>query len=266
MRKSNTITAADLNVLAVSPAEAGRLAGVGRTTIYHAISYYDAFNSRRVRQSELEALLARSQLEAMRLQLQPHFLFNSLHTVSSLVKRDPDSARRVLSDLSELLRYALDDRGSHVTPLREDVAFLEGYVAIQKARFRDELEVSFDIDPAARDVMVPRMLLQPLVENAIKHGMTPRRTTHVQVQARLATGDLNLIIRDDGPGFAPPAYGIDGIGIRNIRQRLAALYGSAATFDVRNPPSGGAEISITLPTDRPRPDSAALKEVAVGIA
>lgn len=238
----------------------------GVVGIYHALAYYHAYNARRLHQSELETLLAQSQLETLRLQLQPHFLFNSLNTVSSLMKRDPDSARRVLSDLSELLRYALNDRSEHVSSLRDDLAFLQGYVAIQKARFRDELEVSLDIDERTCDMLVPRMLLQPLVENSIKHAVSPRKTTHVQIRSLLSGKDVVLLVTDDGPGFKSDCHGGDGIGLRNTRQRIDALYGADASFTTRNRREGGAEVCITIPAERMKARGHGTPENTIAVA
>ncbi len=212
--------------------------------LQHAVAYRRAFNARQLDQVELEKVLAQSQLDALKLQLQPHFLFNTLNTIALLISRDPPGARRVLSQLAELLRQVLRDGQRHEWTLREELSFLKGYIAIQKARFRDNLEVSIAGDVGLEDQMVPRMLLQPLVENAIQYAFTTGRC-HVTVQAGRVGSSLLLEVLDNGAGFEPGMK--EGIGLRNTRQRLVSLYGTSASLLAQNAPGGGAIVQVRVP-------------------
>jgi hypothetical protein len=215
--------------------------------LHHAMAYYRAFNERRLREAELEALLVRSQLDSLKLQLQPHFLFNTLNTASSLVSHDPMAARVVLTRLSDLLRYALRDRGEHEATLAEDLAFLQGYLEIQRARFRENLEVELSIASETLSMLVPRILLQPLVENAIHHGFPDEGPARITVSAELRRGELVLMVADNGKGFGGERPTGTGIGLRNTEDRLERLYRGAARLELSNGPAGGARVTVIVP-------------------
>jgi LytS/YehU family sensor histidine kinase len=152
--------------------------------------------------SQLEARLAQAQLQALKMQLQPHFLFNTLHAISALVHKDVEAADRMLARLSDLLRLALESAGVQEVPLKQELEFLERYLEIEQTRFQDRLTVRMEIAPEALDALVPNLIMQPLVENAIRHGIAPRATPgKIEITAMLADGQLHFHIRDDGPGI-----------------------------------------------------------------
>ncbi|HTE47347.1 MAG TPA: histidine kinase [Gemmatimonadaceae bacterium] len=203
--------------------------------------------------AQLSAELSQAHLRALQMQLHPHFLFNTLNTVSMLVRtNDGPGAVRMLAGLGDLLRQMLDDNAAHEIPLREELAFLEGYLAIEQTRFHDRLRVVMQVDPAALDAHVPRLLLQPLVENAIRHGVARQANGGtLTIVATRAGESLSLSVRDEGTGspIAANTNG-DGVGLRNTRERLRRLYGTTATLSLETPRTGGtggAEAVITLP-------------------
>lgn len=214
--------------------------------VAHGLDLYRAYRERERRAIELEAQLARAQLEALRSQLQPHFLFNTLHAITALVRPDPDAAERVVARLSDLLRMSLQTAGKQEVQLRHEMEFLEHYLEIQRTRFRDRLHVEIDVGPETMDAMVPSLLLQPLVENAIRHGVEPRSTAgNIQVRARRENDRLLIDVSDDGPGFNGGRDG--GIGLANTRERLRQLYGDAHTLTLGTCEGGGARVSISIP-------------------
>ena len=213
---------------------------------------------RRARRRELasaylEKELARLQLQNLRLQLQPHFLFNTLHMISATMYEDVAQADAMLSRLSDLLRYTLRAPDSQEVSL-EELHSLRLYLDILQARFGERLQVRFDISPEALAATVPQLLLQPLAENAIRYG-ADRESTEVRLEMRAAREDDGLTIgmRDYGPGFgAALASNGHGLGLRNTRERLASLYGSQQELICRDAPGGGAEVLVRLPW-RPAP-------------
>jgi LytS/YehU family sensor histidine kinase len=227
------------------------------TGVAHAVHY-----ARKYRERETQLVQAR--LDVLRAQLHPHFLFNTLNTISSLVHHDADAADRMIARLSALLRRTLDEAGTNEVPLREELAFLESYLEIEQARFEDRLGVSWEVDPSALDARVPPLILQPLVENAIRHGIAPRAAPGVvRISARRANGSLRLEVRDDGVGLRTAggtsrASGGRGMGLRNTRARLAELYGADHALDLSAGTHGGAVLTMTIPF-RPahRPEGAA---------
>jgi LytS/YehU family sensor histidine kinase len=206
---------------------------------------------RAVRASQLEAQLVQARLEALRAQLNPHFLFNALNSVAMLVrlKANSDALKAVVS-LSEVLRQALAGRGAQEVALREELSLVDHYLQVEQLRFRDRLRVTVDAQPDTLHASVPSLILQPLVENAIRHGIARRdEGGHVKIFGRRGNGRLVLEVRDDGPGFPtgwdPAASG--RVGLANTRERLERLYGSAFTFETTNAPSGGAVVRVEIP-------------------
>ena len=199
--------------------------------------------------AHLEAQLADARLAALRMQLNPHFLFNTLHAISALVERDPAGVRTMIARLSALLRRVLDgDR--HEVPLRDELALVRDYLAIQSVRLGDRLAVTEDIAPETLDARVPALVLQPLVENAIGHGIGAMESAgRLTLSAHREGAVLVIGVRDTGPG--PPETHADrqpaGLGLVNTRERLAALYGGAAHLSLTRVPSGGALAVVTLP-------------------
>ncbi len=220
----------------------------------HALRYYGKFREGELKAAQLEAQLARAQLEALQMQLHPHFLFNTLNSIAVLMRKDVDAASRMLTRLSDLLRITLESTGTQLVPLKHELDLLHGYLEIQQTRFRDRLRVEFSIDPEVLDARVPNLILQPLVENAIRHGIAPRATPgRVQISADRDDGMLCLGVRDDGPGLSRTAKargrGGTGIGLSNTRERLQKLYGADHRFELRNAEEGGLAVMLTIPLD-----------------
>ncbi len=215
--------------------------------VVHTLRYQQALREREVAQSRLETQLAQARLTALRAQLNPHFLFNTLHSVSALMAHDVPGARQMLTRLSDLLRLALEGGAEQECTLREEMEFVGHYLAIQEIRFRDRLQVSRELQPGTLDARVPRLLLQPLVENAIEHALDPQeRRTRVRIAAVRTDGRLRLTVEDDGPGTAGGEVH-ERIGLGHTRARLAGLYGDAGTLHVRPSPSGGTAVEVALP-------------------
>jgi two-component system, LytTR family, sensor kinase len=216
----------------------------------HAVDYYRKFQERERRASQLEARLAQAQLEVLRMQLHPHFLFNTLHAISALVRKDPDGAERTIAQLSDLLRLTLETLGHEKTTVKSEMEFIDRYLAIQQTRFGDRLIVRQRIDPEALDALVPSQILQPLVENAIHHGIAPRAAAGLlDIEVRRTDHHVALRVRDDGPGLPPG--GIDtltpGVGLTNTRARLNELYGTGDHLRISNHPDGGFVAEVFIP-------------------
>ena len=200
--------------------------------------------------AQLETQLARAQLDALRTQLHPHFLFNTLNTISVLMREDVATANRMLLRLSELLRLALKNAGTHEVSLRQEMEFLRSYLEIERTRFQHRLKVQTEIDPEALDALVPNLILQPLVENAIRHGVAPRPTqSTIEIRALRRNGRVELRVRDDGPGIDEmrKEAAAGGIGLSNTRARLDKLYGAAHSFQLSPADGGGTQVTITIP-------------------
>jgi LytS/YehU family sensor histidine kinase len=222
--------------------------------------------SHRVRQEQLATAalgtqLAEARLQALRSQLNPHFLFNAMNSIAMLVrKKENDAAVTMIAGLSDLLRYFLEERPPQEVRLRDELAFLERYLAVESVRFQDRLQVRIAAEPGVLDAYVPNLVLQPLVENALQHGIARRVSAgKLAILAEATDTTLTLRVEDDGPGPAAaksgPA-GAGGVGLRNVRARLQQLYGAKQTFELSPGPSGGALATITLPY-RTRPLGAA---------
>ena len=217
---------------------------------YYGIDYYRRYRQRELRTCQLEAQLAKAHLQALKIQVHPHFLFNTLHTISSLVYRDPDAADRMISRLSELLRSTLEQADSQETALKVELEMLDQYVEIMKTRFGDRLGVEYDIQPEAIDAFVPNFILQPLVENAIRHGINPRKEGGiVRISAGRREALLLIRISDNGLGFKEGEEVLlkNGFGLKNTKERLQRLYGPGVLFELKNREEGGAELTLGLP-------------------
>jgi two-component system, LytTR family, sensor kinase len=206
----------------------------------------------RAQTAELHAQLAEARLAALRTQLNPHFLFNTLHAVSTLVERDPRGVRRMIARLSELLRSSLEGGDEQEVPLEEELAFLNRYLEIMQIRFQGRLEVDTRVDSAVMDALVPTLILQPLVENAVKHGVSKvAGTGRIEIRAhRDAEDRVVLSVRDNGPGLdrAEGAPREEGVGLANTRARLQQLYGSVQSLTLQPAPAGvGLVAEVTLP-------------------
>ena len=221
------------------------------TGVSHAFEFYRRNRRNELRASQLEAQLSRAQLQALKMQLHPHFLFNTLNTISALVHRDPRAADRMVARLGDLLRLTLDNQGVEEVSLKEELEFLQKYLEIEQTRFHDRLTVTLDVDPASLDARLPNLLLQPLVENAIKHGVSARPGAgRIEISARRENGTLNLRVRDDGnglPAYSKPDCSRSGVGLANTRARLVQLYGAAQRFELANAEGGGCVVTISIP-------------------
>lgn len=228
--------------------------------VAHAVAYYRRLRERERRATQLEGQLAKARLQTLKSQLQPHFLFNTLHSISALMMTDVVAADRMMTSLSDMLRMSLENNGTQVTSLSREVEFLNVYLDIERIRFEDRLHVALNIAPECLDAQVPHLLLQPLVENAIRHGVSKRSAQgNIWVVATRENGDLQLSVRDNGPGLI---YSEDqqplaesaleektrpGLGLSLTRERLRALYGEDQRCEIRNAAGGGAEVCLRMP-------------------
>jgi two-component system LytT family sensor kinase len=211
--------------------------------------YYQSFRERELHAAELQHELVEAKLAALRMQLNPHFLFNTLHAVSALIHENPDAADRVLVRLSELLRLTLDQSRPQEVALSEEIAFLEGYLEIEQTRFSDRLQIERNVEPETSDALVPFLILQPLVENAIRHGIEPREGIgRLSIRASRSNGTLQLRVTDNGGGLTGGAVRPgEGIGLSNTRSRLRHLYGENYRLELVPAEGGGLEARIDLP-------------------
>jgi signal transduction histidine kinase len=228
---------------------------------YVASEYQDQLRDRKVRTAELERLLADSRLETLRSQLQPHFLFNALNAISAHVEGAPRTARWMLEQLGDLLRLSLDHAGEQEIPLQQELAFVDRYMKLQKIRYEDRLDVIVDVEPLALRALVPPFILQPLLENSIRHGIAVRSGTGIiEIQAWCQHDRLRLSVRDDGPGL-PPGWSLEkarGVGLSNTRERLKRLYGDAHSFSITGNPGSGVLVDLAFPLRHATPPVAAV--------
>ena len=216
----------------------------------HALAYHREAQTRALNASQLETRLVEAQLQSLQRQLQPHFLFNTLNTISALMHRDVDAADAMIARLSDLLRISLQTVGVQEVSLKEELDFLSKYLEIEQTRFRDRLTVVVDVSPDTFDALVPNLILQPLVENAIKHGIGPRPAPGtVTIRSRRVAGMLELTVLDNGVGLSAARLSDfnRGVGLSNTRSRLDHLYGSLHRFEFRQPAEGGLLVLIAIP-------------------
>jgi sensor histidine kinase YesM len=216
----------------------------------YSLEIYRRYKNEELKAAQLEARLIETELKALREQLRPHFLFNTLNTVAVLVRESKnDEAVNLIARLSSLLRMALDNRGVQEVTVRQEMDFLGHYLDIQRVRFSDRLRVDIEIEPAAWEARIPNLLLQPLVENAILHGIAPKSGPGcVEVRGHVAKGQLHLEVRDDGPGLGDGSKRAkEGVGLSNTRERLAKIYGVHGQLSLRSEPGRGVAVQIILP-------------------
>ena len=216
----------------------------------HTFEFYTRYREEELRVSRMETQLAQAQLHALRMQLQPHFLFNTLNAISTLMHRDVDAAERMLARLSDFLRLTLESGTVHEVSLRQELDFLRRYLDIEQTRFPDRLDVRVDVESSLLEARVPNLILQPLVENAIRHGVARSAAAgRIEICAHRQNGTLRLEVSDDGPGLPPgtnrPAR--EGVGLTNTRARLAQLYGPASRLELANRSEGGLHVTLTIP-------------------
>jgi two-component system, LytTR family, sensor kinase len=226
------------------------LAYSGACGVIYALEARRRLRVQEMTAARLEAQLARSQLEALRVQLHPHFLFNTLNAISMMARKgETDGVVRMLAGLSDLLRLALASVGKAEVPLRLELDFIERYLALQQIRFSDRLQVKMHISPEAMDARVPSLVLQPLAENAVRHGLSPRNEGGLlEIGAERNGADLVLSVRDTGVGLLPESERRGaGLGLQNVRARLAVLYPNAHRFTLENHPGGGTLALVCIP-------------------
>jgi len=217
----------------------------------YALDYYRKYREREFLASRLEAQLAQAQLDSLRMQLHPHFLFNTLNSIVGLVRDNKNSAAvNMLVGLSDLLRHTLDHSARHEVELREELNFIKLYLKIQETRFSDRLHIEFDIDPATTKALVPNLILQPLTENALRHGIGRTADSGmVGISSAIMDDHLRLTVYDNGAGLPDDwqMKGSTGIGLANTAARLQQLYDDNHQFDIRNRDGGGVEVVILMP-------------------
>lgn len=216
----------------------------------HATRYYESYRERDMAALQLEAERNRAALAALQMQVQPHFFFNTLHTIAALVRDGRgETATDTIARLGSLFRQALGSAHQSVVSLREELAFVTGYLEIEQLRFADRLTVRIDVDDEALDAQIPSMALQPLVENAIRHGIArDPRASLVSLTAGRSNGSLRVEVRNDGAPYAPPAAGESGVGLQNVRARLGLLYGSEYSLTISS--EGGTVVALEIPWTR----------------
>jgi two-component system, LytTR family, sensor kinase len=217
--------------------------------IAHVACYYQRFRERELRTSQLQALLEKARLQSLKSQLQPHFLFNTLNSISALMLTNVEAADRMITRLGDLLRISLQTAGTQMTTLSRELEFVNCYIEIEKVRFEERLNVSVDVAPETLDASVPHLLLQPLVDNAIKHGISKLVSGgEIRISAAHDKGELHLEVRDNGPGFTAPCHaGSGGVGLRITRERLETIYGQEQSVVLVSLPDGGAAARVCIP-------------------
>jgi two-component system LytT family sensor kinase len=220
--------------------------------ISYAFSYYRQYRESQLRTLQLEAQLSKAQLDALKMQLQPHFLFNTLHSISALLSQDTEAARRMITRLGDFLRMTLENSGSEEVTLQQEIEFLSCYLAIERIRFQDRLTTRIEIPSDTLNAKVPNLILQPIVENAIRHGIAPRSTPGlIEIEAKHLDGHIRIQVRDNGPGLTEHRISENpsnrGLGLANTEKRLESLYGQQHLFDLRNSPNGGFVVTMEFP-------------------
>ncbi|HEY0761583.1 MAG TPA: histidine kinase [Pyrinomonadaceae bacterium] len=220
----------------------------GVIVIEHALDYYQKLQERELRASQLEAQLAQSQLQVLKMQLHPHFLFNTLNAISALIRESPDEAEEMVSRLGDLLRMTLETAGLQEVPFKKELEFLRHYIDIEQTRFQDRLRVEMAIEPETLDGLVPSMILQPLVENSVRHGVAPRPEGGcIKIKAWRDNSLLQLEVEDDGPGLCGDKPMKERVGLTNTRARVSNLYGDGHGLKLRHAAGGGLVVSLSIP-------------------
>ncbi|HTF38826.1 MAG TPA: histidine kinase, partial [Blastocatellia bacterium] len=220
--------------------------------ISYSFNYQRRYREGEVRATRLEAQLAQAQLQALKMQLHPHFLFNTLHSISALVHKNADAADKMIARLGDFLRLTLENSGAQEVSLGQELEFLKCYLEIERIRFEDRLTVQMNIEPQTLDARLPNLILQPIVENAIRHGISPRTTAgRIEIEARRLNGTLQVQVTDNGPGLSSDSSSGSivkaGVGLANTQARLKQLYGDEHRLDLANAASGGLTVILEIP-------------------
>ena len=232
----------------------GLLVYWGTLVVAHAYKYYDQLQAGKIRAARLSSQLAQAQLTALKMQIHPHFLFNTLNSIAALLHKDPEAADLMIARLSDFLRLTLKSSDTSVVALDQELEFLTTYLEIEKIRFQDKLTVEIKVEPSALVAQVPNLILQPLIENALRHGIARQTAVgHLQIAARRESGRLLVKIADNGPGLAngngkEPGILAAGVGLANTRARLEQLYEDDFSFEIKNKADGnGTVVDLNLP-------------------
>jgi len=220
----------------------------------HVINYYNSYRKGRLQAERLRTELVQSQLEALKMQLHPHFLFNTLHSISALLNKDVGAARSMITRLGDFLRLTLENVGTQEVTLQQEMEFLNSYLEIERVRFRDRLTTLVNVDPQMLDVPVPNLILQPIVENAMRHAIATHSSCgRIEITAVPRNGALRIEVKDNGPGLPVDQDGIHlrkGVGLANTRARLERLYGADHLLELANDPAGGLIVILEIPRER----------------
>lgn len=225
----------------------------------HASNYYKSYREGELKASQLRTQLAQSQLEALKMQVHPHFLFNTLHSISALLSKDTEAARKMITRLGDFLRLTLESGGAMEVTLQQELEFLNGYLEIERIRFQDRLTTHIHVDPDVLNARVPNLILQPIVENAMRHAVARTNAGVVEITAAARNGSLRIEVKDNGPGMTSEpramARASRGVGLANTQARLVCLYGTEAKFELRNRPTGGLTVMLEVPRVIDEPDT-----------
>jgi len=218
----------------------------------YAYGYYTRYREGQLRTLQLEAQLSQAQLQALKMQLHPHFLFNTLHSISALLTKDVEAARKMITRLGDFLRLTLENSGSQEVTLQQEMEFLSCYLEIERIRFQNRLVTRIDLPSQTLEAKVPNLILQPIVENAIRHGIAPRSTPGlIEIEAKQLSNKLRIQVRDNGPGLSDHRSSVNlfkkGLGLANTETRLERLYGADHLFDLSNNPEGGLIVTLEIP-------------------
>ena len=218
----------------------------------YAFNYYQRYREGQLRTLQLEAQLSQAQLQALKMQLHPHFLFNTLHSISALLTKDVEAARKMIVRLGDFLRLTLENSGAQEVTLQQEMDFLTCYLEIERIRFQNRLVTRMDLGPQTLAAKVPNLILQPIVENAIRHGIAPRSTPGlIEIEAKQLNGTLRIQVRDNGPGLSDHRTPVNqfkkGLGLANTETRLERLYGADHLFNLSNNPEGGLIVTLEIP-------------------
>ncbi|HKP45257.1 MAG TPA: histidine kinase [Pyrinomonadaceae bacterium] len=218
----------------------------------YVLSYYRRFRESQLKTFQLEAQLSNAQLQALKMQLQPHFLFNTLHSISALMSKDSEAARKMITRLGDFLRLTLENSGTQEVTLEQELAFLQCYLEIQRIRFQDRLTTEVNVSEETLDAKVPNLILQPIVENAIRHGIAPRSSPGlIEIHTERHNSTLRIQVRDNGPGLSDHRKSErvfkKGLGLANTEKRLEQLYGAEHLFDIGDDPRGGLLVTLEIP-------------------
>lgn len=218
----------------------------------HSFNYYNRYQNGELKASQLETQLVQAQLQALKMQLHPHFFFNTLHSISALLNKDTEAARTMIARLGDFLRITLENSGTQEVTLEQELEFLRCYLEIEQVRFHDRLTTRMNIEPQTLELKVPNLILQPIVENAIRHGIASQSAPgRIEIRSERLNGMLRLQVRDNGPGLPLDGHSgnpfHDGLGLTNTRARLRKIYGAAHHFELANEPEGGVVVTIEIP-------------------